>query len=148
MAAAEVQGQFAFAQAEMERVCKLLESPSAPVLDQCATIMIRVISDLEAGRRLPGGAKKSGGAENAAGAEKPVGANALGLKAFQSNVSGANSLDARRLQITVRRARALLDLACRFHCGWQRIVAGMSGGYTFRGTPAPLAARARVVMRG
>jgi len=114
----EVQSQLRSARAELERVCKLLESPTPGVLDRCAAAMECVIGELDAGRRWMAQAGETGAAE------------------------------ARRLRPVVQRARALLDLAANYHAGWRGILAGMTGGYTVRGAPAPLPFSARVSIQG
>jgi hypothetical protein len=118
MTPAEVQTQLRSARAELERVCKLLESPTPAALDRCGATMERVIGELDAGRKWVAQAGEIGIAE------------------------------ARRLRSVVQRARALLNLAAKYHGGWRGILAGMSGGYTFRGAPAPIPSRARVSFRG
>ncbi len=64
----------------------------------------------------------------------------------EAGESGA--AEARRLRSVVQRARALLDLAANYHSRWRRILAGMSGGYTARGAPAPLHSQTRVSIQG
>ena len=118
MTPVEVQGQLKSARAELERVCKLLESPTPAALDRCGATMERVIGELDAGRKWMAQAGEIGIAE------------------------------ARRLRSVVLRARALLNLAANYHARWRGILAGMSGGYTVRGAPAPLPSRARVSFRG
>jgi hypothetical protein len=118
MTPAEVQAQLRSARAELERVCKLLESPSPAALDRCAAIMERVIAELETGRRGMAQAGEIGVAEG------------------------------RRLRSVVQRTRALLNLAANYHSRWRGILAGMSGGYTARGAPVQLPSRARVSMQG
>jgi hypothetical protein len=102
----------------MERVCTLLESPSPATLDSCGAVMERVIGELDAGRRWMAQSGETGVAE------------------------------ARRLRSVVQRARSLLDLAANYHFRWRRILAGKSGGYTYRGAPAPLHSQARVSIQG
>ena len=118
MTPAEVQSQLRSARAQLERVCTLLESPSPETLDACAAAMERVIGELNAGRIWMAQAGETGVAE------------------------------ARRLRSVVQRARALLDLAANYHFRWRRILAGMSGGYTYRGAPAALHSEARVSIQG
>jgi hypothetical protein len=118
MTPAEVLSQLRSARAQLERVCTLLESPSPATLDHCAAAMERVIGELDAGRRWMAQAGEIGAAE------------------------------ARRLRSVVQRARALLDLAANYHFRWRRILAGISGGYTYRGAPAPLHSPARVSIQG
>jgi hypothetical protein len=118
MTPAEVQSQLRSARAQLERVCTLLESPSPATLDRCAAAMERVIGELDAGRKWMAQAGEIGNAE------------------------------ARRLRSVVLRARSLLDLAANYHLRWRRILAGMSGGYTARGAPAPLHSQARVSIQG
>lgn len=60
----------------------------------------------------------------------------------------ADATEARRLRAAVQRVRALLDLAADYHFRWRRILASISGGYTVRGAPAPLASRVRVSIQG
>jgi hypothetical protein len=118
MTPAEVQSQLRSARAQLERVCTLLESPSPATLDSCAAAMQRVIGELDAGRR------------------------------WMSQAGEVGVAEARRLRSVVLRARALLDLAANYHFRWRRILAGMSGGYTARGAPAPLHAQGRVSIQG
>src|ERR1700678_1228722 len=118
MTPVEVQSQLRSARAQLERVCTLLESPSPATLDRCAAVMERVIGELDAGRRWMAQAGENGAAE------------------------------AHRLRSVVLRARALLDLAANYHFRWRRILAGMSGGYTYRGAPAPLHSHSRVSIQG
>ena len=118
MTPAEIQSQLRSARVDLERVCTLLESPTPAVLDRCAASMERVIEELTAGRKQMGPADKIGIAE------------------------------ARRLRSVLHRARALLNLAANYHGRWRCILAGMNGGYTVRGAPAPLPSRARVSIRG
>lgn len=118
MTPTEIQAQLRSARCELEHVCKLLESPAPATLDRCAAIMERVIAELQAGRRGIAEAGESGVAE------------------------------ARRLRTLVHRARALLELAVRYHAQWRSILAGMSGGYTVRGAPAPIPSQARVSIQG
>ena len=118
MTPAEVQSQLRSARAQLERVCTLLESPSPATLEHCAAAMERLIGELDAGRIWMAQAGEIGVAE------------------------------ARRLRSVVQRARALLDLAANYHFRWRRILAGMSGGYTARGAPAPLHSQARVSIQG
>lgn len=118
MKPAELQSQLRSARIEMERVCKMLESPSPAVLDRCGEAMERVIGELDAGRKwMPQ-------------------AGEIGVE------------EARRLRSVVRRARALLNLAANYHSGWQGVLASMTGGYTVRGAPAPLPFKARVSIQG
>lgn len=118
MKPAEVQNHLTSARSELERVCKLLESPSPATLDRCAASMERVIAELEAGRSWIAQAGESGVAE------------------------------ARRLRAVVQRVRALLDLAANYHAQWRGILAAMSGGYTVWGAPAPIRAQSRLSIRG
>ena len=118
MTPAEVQSRLRSARAQLERVCTLLESPSPATLDHCAATMERVIGELDADRRWMTQAGEIGVAE------------------------------ARRLRSVIQRARALLDLAANYHFRWRGILAGMSGGYTARGAPAPLHSHARVSIQG
>jgi hypothetical protein len=118
MTPAEVHSQLISARAELERVCKLLESPTPAVLDSCAAIMERVTGELAAGRKWMAQPGEIGVAE------------------------------ARRLRTVVQRARALLQLASNYHTRWRGILAGISGGYTARGAPAPILARVRVSIQG
>jgi hypothetical protein len=118
MTPAEVQSQLRSARFEMERVCKLLESPTPAVLDRCGAAMERVIGELDAGRKWMPQAGKIGVAE------------------------------ARRLRSVAHRARALLNLAANYHSRWQCILASMTGGYTVRGAPAPLLSKARLSIQG
>jgi hypothetical protein len=118
MTPAEIHSQLISARAELESVCKLLESPTPAVLDRCAAIMERVTGELWAGRKWMAQAGETGVAE------------------------------ARRLRVVVRRARALLQLASNYHTRWRDILAGISGGYTARGAPAPILARVRVSIQG
>jgi CHAD domain-containing protein len=115
---AEIQSQLRTARAELEHICKLLESPTPAVLDRCAAIMERVTSELMAGRQWMAQAGELGIAE------------------------------AHRLRVVIRRARALLELALSYHTRWRDILAGISGGYTARGAPAPILARVRVSIEG
>jgi hypothetical protein len=118
MTPAEVRDQLTSARCELEHICMLLESPSPATLDCCAATMERVIVDLDASRKWMAEAGACGGAE------------------------------ARRLRPVVQRARSLLELAADYHARWRGILAGMSGGYTVRGTPAPIPSQARVSVRG
>jgi hypothetical protein len=118
MTPAEIRSQLITARAELERVCKLLESPTPAVLDSCAAIMERVTGELWASRNWMAQAGATGVAE------------------------------ARRLRTVVRRARSLLQLASDYHTRWRGILAGISGGYTARGVPAPILARVRVSIQG
>lgn len=118
MTPTEIQVQLRSAHCELEHVCKLLESPAPATLDRCAAIMERVIAELQAGRRGIAEAGESGVAE------------------------------ARRLRIVVHRARALLELAARYHAQWRSILAGMSGGYTMLGAPAPILSQSRMSIQG
>jgi hypothetical protein len=117
MTAAEAQSQLRSARAALERICKMLESPSPATLDACADAMERIIGDLQAGRQWMAQAEEVGA-------------------------------EARRLRSVILRVRALLNLAANYHFGWRRILAGMSGGYTVLGAPAPLHTRARVSIQG
>ena len=56
--------------------------------------------------------------------------------------------EAIRLRTVLRRVRSLLELAARFHARWHDILAGMSGGYTSKGSPAAFHTRARVSVSG
>jgi hypothetical protein len=123
MTPGEFQGQLRSARSELERVCKLLESPTPATLDRCAAIMAGVICQLEAGRREMAQA---------------------GEGVFQQN----SVAEARRLRPVVHRARTLLELAARYHARWRGMLAGMSGGYTVRGAPAPILSRARISIQG
>src|SRR5580698_2974785 len=114
MTSTEIQAQLRSARDELEHVCKLLESPAPATLDRSAATMERVIAELQAGRRAIAEAGENGVAE------------------------------ARRLRSVVLRARTLLDLAARYHTHWRSILAGMSGGYTVLGSPAPILSQARV----
>jgi hypothetical protein len=118
MTPAEVQSQLRSARAQLERVCTMLESPSPATLDRCAATMERVIGELDAGRR------------------------------WMAQAGEIGATEARRLRSVIHRARALLDLAANYHFRWRRILAGMSGGYTARGAPAPLHSEARVSIQG
>jgi hypothetical protein len=118
MKPAEIQSQLRSARAELERVCKLLESPTPAALDRCGAIMERVADELGAGRKCMAQAGETGRAE------------------------------ARQLRSVVHRARALLNLAASYHFRWGCILAGMTGGYTVRGAPAPLPSKARVSIHG
>jgi hypothetical protein len=118
MTPAEIQAQLRSARSELEQVCKLLESPAPATLDRCAVIMERVIPELQAAR--------SGIAQ-----------------------AGADGVaEARRLRAVVHRARSLLELAMRYHAQWRSILAGMSGGYTMLGAPAPILSQSRVFIQG
>src|SRR5580658_8630100 len=114
MTPAEVQSQLRSARFEMERVCKLLESPTPAVLDRCGAAMERVIGELETGRK------------------------------WMPQAGGIGVAEARQLRSVVHRARALLNLAANYHNRWHGILASMTGGYTARGAPAPLLSRGRV----
>jgi len=118
MTPAQVQVQLRSARSELERVCKLLESPTPATLDRCAAVMERVIVELEAGRT---GMLHSG---------------EIGVA------------EGRRLRSVVQRTRALLNLAANYHARWHGILAGMSGGYTVRGAPAQIPSRPRFSMQG
>jgi hypothetical protein len=118
MTPAEVQSQLRSARVELERVCKMLESPTPAVLESCGAAMERVIAELGAGRKWMPQAGEIGVAE------------------------------ARRLRSVVRRARALLNLAANYHSRWHCILASMTGGYTVLGAPAPLPFKARVSIQG
>jgi hypothetical protein len=118
MKPAEVQSQLRSARVEMERVCKMLESPTPAVLDRCSAAMERVIGELDGGRKwMPQ-------------------AGEIGVE------------EARRLRSVVRRARALLNLAANYHGRWHCILASKTGGYTVRGAPAPLPSKTRVSIQG
>ena len=65
------------------------------------------------------------------------------LQAGESGIA-----EARRLRSVVHRTRALFNLAANYHSRWRCILAGMSGGYTVSGAPAPLPSQARVSIRG
>ncbi len=118
MTPAEVQSQLRSARAQLERVCTLLESPDPATLDLCAAAMARVIGELDAGRK------------------------------WMAQAGETSAAEARRLRSVIHRARALLDLAANYHFRWRRILAGMSGGYTYRGAPAALHSEARVSIQG
>src|ERR1700729_3323248 len=118
MTPAEIQVQLRSARSEPEHVCKLLESPAPATLDRCAAGMLRVITQLDTGRK--------------------------GM--VQIGEEGA--VEARRLRATVHRARTLLNLAARYHTQWRSILAGMSGGYTVLGSPVPILSPARVSIQG
>jgi hypothetical protein len=118
MTPAEVQSQLRSARYELERVCTLLESPTPATLDHCAAAMERIIGELGAGRT------------------------------WMAQAGETNVAEAHLLRSVVQRARALLDLAANYHFRWRRILAGMSGGYTARGAPAPLRSQARVSIEG
>ena len=118
MTPAELQSQLRSARIEMERVCKLLESPTPAALDRCATVMEGVIGELNAGRKWMAQAGEIG---------------------FE---------EARRLRSALHRARVLLNLAANYHNRWRHILASMSGGYTVRGAPAPIPSRTRVSLQG
>lgn len=118
MTPAEVQSQLRSARVEMERVCKMLESPAPAVLDSCGAAMEHIIAELGAGRK------------------------------WAPQVGEIDVAEARRLRSTVRRARALLNLAANYHGRWHCILASMTGGYTVQGAPAPLPFKARVSVQG
>ena|ERR1700678_2487278 len=118
MTPAEIQSQLRSARAELERVCKMLESPTPAALDRCGAVMERVIGELDAGRK------------------------------WMSQAGEIGVTEARRLRSVVHRARALLNLAANYHNRWHSILASMSGGYTDRGAPAPIPSRARVSFQG
>ena len=118
MTPAEIQSQLRSARAELEHVCKLLESPTPAALDRCAAVMERIIGELDSGRKWMAQAGEIGVAE------------------------------ARRLRSVLHRVRALLNLAANYHNRWRCMLASMSGGYTVRGAPAPIASRARVSLQG
>jgi hypothetical protein len=118
MTPAEFQSQLKSSRSELERICKLLESPTPASLDRCGAAMQRVIGELEEKRK------------------------------WMSQAGEAGVAEARRLRSAIRRARALLNLAANYHARWRCILAGMSGGYTVNGAPAPLPSRALVSIRG
>jgi hypothetical protein len=118
MTPAEVRNQLRSARDEVERICKLLETPTPAVLDRCGAAMQRVIGDLENNRQWIAEAGEIGIAE------------------------------ARRLRPVVRRARALLNLAANYHDRWFHLLSGMSGGYTLRGAPAAPRLQSRLSLRG
>ncbi len=118
MTPAEVQSQLRSARADLERVCKLLESPMPANLDLCSAEMQRVIVDLGAARKC------------------------------MASAGGTAFAEARRLRSVVQRARALLELAANYHFRWRRILAGMNGGYTVRGAPVPIPVQARLSIEG
>lgn len=56
--------------------------------------------------------------------------------------------EASRLQAGIRRAGRLLSSASRYHAGWLRILAAMTGGYSPRGEAAPLPGMGRISLEG
>ena len=61
---------------------------------------------------------------------------------------GANVMDVRGMQDSLRHARLLLDGAARFHQGWLARLGALSSGYTRGGIPAPVDRSGRVLVHG
>jgi hypothetical protein len=118
MKPAEVPASMISARVALDQICKLLESPTPPILDRCALVMEQIISELEA------------------------------AKTGIAQAGGGTAAEARHLRRTVHRARALLELAERYHFRWRAILAGMSGGYTGAGAPVSISPRVRVSIQG
>jgi hypothetical protein len=106
---------------EVERVCKMLESPTPQSLDESTAILqsaIDQMKDLQPAAK--GAALSDSGALHEAG----------------------------QVQTVLRRAGMLLRLAHDYHLRWQRILGGMSSGYTAGGSPAAAPNQGRIWFQG
>jgi hypothetical protein len=109
-------------QAEVQRACDLLRSPTPAAVDRCSIALASAISRLvDWSKRFHGGDRVS---------------NRLALE------------EARRLRASVHRAAGLLESAAAYHAGWRKALGSLCAGYTASGAPADAAPPGRLCMRG
>ena len=105
---------------DVERVCRLLESPTAENLDRCPLLLQQACAGL------------------------------AGLKPSLAAARGDAAVEAaaRRVRFAAVLAARLLENAREYHGRWSRILGGMTGGYDGRGDPAALARPGRICLTG
>jgi hypothetical protein len=105
---------------EVERVCKMLESPTAGRLDQCGAALESAVGGLREIKRMASEVSPDPGALD----------------------------EARQVQVALKRAGQLLKFAHDYHERWQRITGSMNCGYTAHGAPAAAPVTIRVWFQG
>jgi len=113
-------GRLLAARSEVKRAGDLLTVATPDALESCRNALERAVGEL-AEFRLQW-------------REQPAG-------------PGARSM-ARAVRAEVWRSARLLESLAGFYRGWERILGTMSGGYTARGDPAPVARIGRLCCRG
>jgi hypothetical protein len=120
MAAADLGAGLAMARADLDRCCRMLETPSPQILDQCAEALAHAIGAL---------------------ANHPPCSSGISPKTLRA--------DALQLRQSIRNARYLLETAAHYHLRWSRILGAMTAGYTARGSAAPfIAGSGRIMVQG
>lgn len=105
---------------ELEGVCHMLLRPDPERLDACVEILAAIAAEIEATRpQWPG----------------LVGNRDLAVEALLVRRSLSN-------------ARHLLDNAARFHFGWRKLRAVLTGGYRMDGSVAEIAMPRRIFVQG
>jgi hypothetical protein len=108
------------ARLELEQVCRMLLRPSPEILEACEERLAKVAKEIEASRPL--------------------------WREARNDIQVVG--EARSVKRALQRVRRLLDTAARFHAGWRRIRAGMSGQYQSDGSLPEIRCRARIFVRG
>ena len=119
------------ARSAIDRTCRLLCSPSATALEECATLMREAIAGLESLNfktpELPG----------------PIGASNE-----RAIPSGAARREAVLLRSGVELAGSLLCSAVDYYDGWRRVAGTLCAGYTDRGQAGATLRPPRLYLRG
>ena len=108
------------AREQLEQVCQMLLRPSARVLNDCEERLASAAAELEAGR--------------------PEWKQAAG--------DGQAAEEARLARQAFFHARRLLENAARFHAGWRRVRASLTGEYRADGSLPDLCCPTRVLVEG
>jgi hypothetical protein len=119
--AARLAEQLADAREQLERACDLLLTPSPDSLDRCASLLEAAVTKVTACQAAIAGPRQT---------------------------EPDASMEGRRLQAVVRRARRLLDSAAEYHQNWSRRIGAMSAGYDGRGEPVSVDRGRRLILRG
>ena len=102
--------QLASTRMQLEAACALLLSPTPDSVEHCSTLLEA------AGSRMAGFRAEIAEAQGDPGAIE----------------------EAWKVRRCFERASRLLENAARFHQNWQAVRGALTGGYTYRGEPAPL----------